>query len=213
MIILLMGAPGAGKGTQADKLVELGGYVKISTGDALRRQIKEGTELGQSASKYMSEGQLVPDELLSDILVDELKRAQGNKILLDGYPRTLAQAKLLDGLPVAADLAAAIHIDVDSGVLMSRLTGRRVCSSCGASFHVEFAAPSQAGVCDKCGGVLSQRPDDTEEKVAVRLDVYQSTTEPVLDYYKDKGLYKQVDGTQEANAVFRDLSKVIEDIR
>lgn len=212
MIILLMGAPGAGKGTQADKLVELGGYVKISTGDALRRQIKEGTKLGQSASQYMSDGRLVPDELLSDILVDELNRAEGKKILLDGYPRTLAQAKLLDGLPVGAQLSGAVHIDVDPNILMSRLTGRRVCGSCGASFHVDFAPPKDSGICDKCGGSLTQRPDDTEEKVSVRLDVYQSTTKPVLDYYKDKGLYRQVDGTQNAAEVFRDLCKVIEDI-
>lgn len=212
MIVLLMGAPGAGKGTQADKLVDFGGYVKISTGDALRRQIKDGSKLGQLAAQYMTEGRLVPDELLSDILVDELERAEGKKILLDGYPRTLAQAKLLDSLPVAAQLSAAVHIEVDPAILMSRLTGRRVCSACGASFHVDFAVPKVAGICDKCGGALTQRPDDTEEKVAVRLEVYQSTTKPVLDYYKDKGLIKKVDGTQSADKVFRDLSKVIEDI-
>ena len=209
MIVVLTGAPGAGKGTQADLLVERDGFHKLSTGDALRRQIKLGTEVGKKAGAVMAEGRLVSDEILLDILKAELGSLGEGKVLLDGYPRNLAQAKTLETLSDEYPISGAIHLDVKSSALMSRLCGRRVCGDCGASFHLEFGPPKLEGVCDKCGGVLTQRPDDNEEKVKVRLNVYESDTKPILDFYKDKGLYHRVEGLGNTEEVYTRLKEAV----
>ena len=210
MIFVLTGAPGAGKGTQADLLVEKAGFRKISTGDALRKQIKLGTEVGKNASSYMEQGKLVPDSVLLDILKAELGEDKEEKLLLDGYPRNLAQAETLDTFSEINPIKGAIHLDVDQGALMTRLCGRRTCTNCGATFHMEFSPPKVDGVCDKCNGDLAQRPDDNEEKVRVRLEVYENETKPVLDYYRNKGMYARVDGNAETDVVFQRLIDVIE---
>ncbi|SME88768.1 adenylate kinase [Pseudobacteriovorax antillogorgiicola] len=212
MIVVITGAPGAGKGTQADLLVEKQGFRKISTGDALRRQIKLGTEVGKKASELMSAGKLVPDDVLLDILKAELAATTEEKILLDGYPRNLSQAETLKTLKEQYPVKAALHLDVDSDVLMSRLCGRRTCGNCGASFHVNFSPPKVEGVCDRCGGQLQQRPDDNEEKVRVRLDVYENETKPVLDFYQGEGLYVRVDGNGSTEEVFERISKAIQSL-
>lgn len=205
MIFVLTGAPGAGKGTQADLLVERKGFRKLSTGDALRRQIKLGSDVGKKASSLMAEGKLVPDDILLDILSAELGDVSKEKVLLDGYPRNIAQAKTLKTLADKYPVKAAIHLDVDEDLLTSRLIGRRVCGSCGASFHVEFNPSSEGDDCDKCGGQLLQRPDDDTEKVKVRLGVYASETMPVLSFYRDEELYVRVDGNGGTEEVFERL--------
>jgi adenylate kinase len=212
MIYILMGAPGAGKGTQADLLVERQGFVKVSTGDALRNQIKQGTEVGQKASGYMSAGQLVPDEILLEILKAELRDKRDEKVLLDGYPRNLSQAETLMEISEQKPIKAAIHIDVDQQQLIERLSGRRVCSQCGATFHVQYNPPKANGVCDRCSVELVQRPDDHEEKVKVRLQVYEETTKPVLDFYKNRKLYHYVDGNGTTEDVYERLVKTLNEV-
>lgn len=205
MIVVLTGAPGAGKGTQADLLADKAGYRKVSTGDALRKHVKLKTPIGQQAEAVMARGDLVSDEILFQILREELGPDAREKILLDGYPRNVAQAKTLDSLKERHPVVAAIHLDVDATELVSRLSGRRVCSKCGASFHVSMTPPKVANRCDKCGESLQQRPDDREESVRTRLSVYESTTKPVLDYYREKGLYHRVDGLGSTQDVFTKL--------
>lgn len=210
MIVVLTGAPGAGKGTQTDLLAEKLGLRKLSTGDALRKHVKEGTEIGKIAGAIMERGELVPDDVLFKIIEAELKPVPANEIvLLDGYPRNLAQAETLDTLKDKHPVKAAILLDVDRKVLVERLSGRRVCSACGATYHVTSNPSKQEGVCDKCGGALTQRKDDKPESVAVRLDVYEKTTRPILDYYEAKGLYKRVEGEGRPTEIFDRLSKLI----
>lgn len=208
MIYVLIGAPGAGKGTQADLLVQSGGFAKLSTGDALRNQIKLGTDVGKEASSYMSEGKLVPDDILLEILRAELADKSDEKVILDGYPRNLEQAKTLMDLD-GISIKGAVHIDVPNDDLIKRLTGRQVCSQCGSSYHVDFSPPKKQGVCDKCSGEIVQRPDDAADKVAVRLQVYEENTKPVLDYFRDLGLYIRVDGTGSGEAVQERLVRAL----
>ncbi len=208
MIVVLTGAPGAGKGTQADLLVEKSGYRKISTGDCLRKHIKEKTPLGLKVEEVMRTGKLVSDEILFEVLKEEIGDDVNEKILLDGYPRNINQAKTLDGFGVQKVLKA-IHLDVESNELVRRLSGRRVCGSCGSSFHVDFSPPSNEGLCDRCGAELTQRSDDNADKVSVRLKVYEDETKPVLDFYKDKGLYEVVLGIGPTSEVFDRLQQVI----
>ena len=198
MIVILAGAPGAGKGTQADRLAEDFGCFKISTGDALRRQIREGTEVGRKAEVYLDEGRLVPDGILAGVLKAELQQAGKRMVLLDGYPRTLAQARALENMAAECPLAHVVHLDVPRQRLVARLSGRRVCRSCAANFHVEDMPPVKRGRCDRCGGELYQRSDDTPEKIKTRLDVYERQTSPVLDFYKKKGLYARIDADRPA---------------
>lgn len=195
MILILTGAPGAGKGTQADLLVDRCGFKKLSTGDALRKHVRLGTPIGKVAGAVMEKGQLVSDEVLLQVLGEELKGFSGSDVvLLDGYPRNLQQAQALERLGGAHKIAGVLHLDVDRDELIGRLSGRRVCGSCGATSH-ELESPQKVrGQCDKCGGLLQQRPDDRPDSVAVRLDVYDSTTRPVMDFYDVKGLYVRVDG-------------------
>lgn len=213
MIVVLTGAPGAGKGTQADLLAERNGYKKLSTGDALRRQVKLGTEIGKIAGGIMERGELVPDDVLFKILQAELAGVGPNDVvLLDGYPRNCAQAATLDTLKGTQPVKAAIHLDVPRQDLIARLSGRRVCGSCGATYHVPENKPKVDAVCDKCGGVVSQRADDKPEAVAVRLEVYEKNTRPVLDYYRKNGLYRQINGLGTPEAIYKELKKVIDSL-
>jgi len=212
MRIMLMGPPGAGKGTQAEMLVKDLNIPHISTGDMFRAAIKNGTELGKKAKNFMDAGQLVPDEVTVGIVRERLSQsdcAQG--FLLDGFPRTLAQADALgdtlDALGVKLD--AVVNIQVGRDDLIVRLTGRRVCRGCGATYHMVFNTPRKDGVCDKCSGELHQRDDDSLETVASRLDVYERQTQPLIRYYQGKGLLVNIDGTQDVGAVFNDIMKAL----
>ena len=199
MKIILMGPPGAGKGTQAEKLVELYQIPHISTGDMFRKAQKDGTELGLKAKSYMDQGQLVPDEVTVGIVKERLAEADcKDGFLLDGFPRTVQQADALDGIleELGMALDRVINIEVDKSFLVDRLTGRRVCRTCGATFHVTNKAPKVEGVCDKCGGELYQCNDDTVETVSNRLDVYAAQTAPLIDYYQSKGVMSSIDGSK-----------------
>ena len=209
MIVVLTGAPGAGKGTQADILEAELGYRKVSTGDALRKHIKAGTEVGKVAKDIIEAGNLVPDDVLFEVLKEELGGKSDEKILLDGYPRNVNQAKTLKTLADVHPVKAAIHLDVPTSSLIERLSGRRVCSQCGRSCHVIYDAPKQEGVCDHCGGALAQRPDDAEEKVKVRLNVYEQETKPILDFYQAEGLYQRLDGSGAQQQVFAELREIV----
>ena len=209
MIIVLTGAPGAGKGTQADMLVKNGGFRKLSTGDALRRQISLGTDIGLLAKEYMDNGNLVPDEVLLKILNAELGDNAKEKILLDGYPRNLEQAKTLSGLDTPHEIKGAVLIDVDQAAILNRIIGRRICGNCGASFHVETLKPKIDGICDNCGSDLIQRPDDTEEKVSVRLNVYNDVTKPIIDFYKEQEKFFAVDGNGSTEDVYKRLLETV----
>jgi adenylate kinase len=210
--ILFMGPPGAGKGTQAERIVEQFGIPHISTGDAFRLAMKQGTPLGLKAKEYVDQGLLVPDEVTNGIVRDRLAEPDCERgFLLDGFPRTLAQAQALDQMlaEMGRKIDHVINLKVDRSLLLARLTGRRICKSCGATYHVLFNAPKQEGVCDKCGGELYQRSDDTEEKVGTRLDEYTSKTAPLLTYYGNKGLLREVDGEKDIDAVTADIGSLL----
>ncbi|MCC5804233.1 adenylate kinase [Rossellomorea vietnamensis] len=212
MNIVLMGLPGAGKGTQAEKIVDKYGIPHISTGDMFRAAIKEGTELGLKAKSFMDNGDLVPDEVTIGIVGERLSKEDCEKgFLLDGFPRTVAQAEALEN--ILADLGKkmnyVININVDKDILMERLTGRRICKECGATYHLVFNPPTEEGVCDRCGGELYQRADDNEETVQNRLDVNIKQTQPLLAYYEDKGYLKNIDGQQDIHRVFDDIDELL----
>ena len=210
--IVLMGLPGAGKGTQAEKIVDKYGIPHISTGDMFRAAIKEGTELGLKAKSFMDNGDLVPDEVTIGIVRERLSKEDCEKgFLLDGFPRTVAQAEALEN--ILADLGKkmnyVININVDKDILMERLTGRRICKECGATYHLVFNPPTEEGVCDRCGGELYQRADDNEETVQNRLDVNIKQSQPLLAYYEDKGYLKNIDGQQDIHRVFDDIDELL----
>lgn len=208
MNILFMGPPGAGKGTQAERIVDTFGVPHISTGDAFRLAMKQGTPLGVKAKEFVDQGLLVPDDVTNGIVRERLQQSDCEKgFLLDGFPRTLAQAEALDGMlsEMGRSIDHVINLSVDRSLLLARLTGRRICKSCGATYHVLFNPPKQEGVCDKCGGELYQRSDDTEEKVGTRLDEYISKTAPLLAYYEGKGSLRDVDGEQEIDTVTAEI--------
>jgi adenylate kinase len=206
-----MGLPGAGKGTQAEKIVEKYGIPHISTGDMFRAAIKEGTELGRKAKSFMDKGELVPDEVTIGIVRERLCKADCQKgFLLDGFPRTVPQAEALENLLVDLNrvINYVINIDVDKGILMERLTGRRICKDCGATYHLVFNPPAKEGVCDRCGGELYQRADDNEETVQNRLDVNIKQSKPLLDFYETKGYLRTIDGQQDIHKVFADIEQL-----
>ena len=213
MKIILMGPPGAGKGTQAEKLVDLYQIPHISTGDMFRKAQKDGTELGLKAKSYMDQGQLVPDEVTVGIVKERLAEADCKEgFLLDGFPRTVQQADALDTILAELDMAldCVVNIEVDKAFLVDRLTGRRVCRACGATYHIDNKAPKVEGVCDKCGGELYQRGDDTIETVSNRLDVYAAQTAPLIDYYKSKGIMSSIDGSKSMEEVLADIRTALE---
>ncbi|MBT2681165.1 adenylate kinase [Mesobacillus sp. AQ2] len=212
MNLVLMGLPGAGKGTQADKIVGKYNIPHISTGDMFRAAIKEGTELGLQAKSFMDKGELVPDEVTIGIVRERLSKEDcENGFLLDGFPRTVAQAEALDSM--LADLGKkidyVINIDVDQSILMERLTGRRICKNCGATYHLVFNPPAKEGVCDRCGGELYQRADDNAETVQNRLDVNIQQTKPLLNFYEDKGYLRNINGQQDIDVVFADIEELL----
>ena len=212
MNILFMGPPGAGKGTQAEKVTAAFGIPHISTGDAFRRAMQEGTPLGRKAKEYVDRGLLVPDDVTNGIVRERLRQADcQNGFLLDGYPRTIAQAEALDGMlaEMGKRLEHVINLKVDRSLLLARLTGRRICKSCGATYHLSFNPPRRESVCDRCGGELFQRSDDTEEKVGTRLDEYTNKTAPLLDYYRERGLLREVDGEQDIERVTATIAAIM----
>ncbi|MBQ5441465.1 MAG: adenylate kinase [Firmicutes bacterium] len=209
---ILLGPPGAGKGTQAVKIVEKYGIPHISTGDIFRENIKNGTELGKKAQEYMNRGELVPDDLVIDLATSRLLEPDcENGFLLDGFPRTVYQAEKLDEFLTAHDskIDVVLDIAVAKEELITRLTGRRVCKVCGASFHIVNVPPKQEGVCDFCSGELIQRADDNLETVTNRIDVYEAQTMPLIDYYEKAGNIAHVDGTGSLEEVFSDIVKAI----
>ena len=209
---ILLGPPGAGKGTQADKIVEKYNIPHISTGDIFRDNIKNGTELGKKAQEYMNKGELVPDDLVIEIATDRLLKDDCKSgFLLDGFPRTVYQAEKLDAFleTHGQKLDKVIDLEVGEDVLMVRLTGRRVCKACGASYHVVNIPPKNEGVCDKCGGELIQRPDDNAETAQNRIDVYNEQTRPLVDYYEKAGNLARIDGATELEETFRGIVAAI----
>ncbi|WAA12414.1 adenylate kinase [Fervidibacillus halotolerans] len=216
MNLILMGLPGAGKGTQAEKIVEMYHIPHISTGDMFRQAIQEKTELGLKAKSYMDKGELVPDEVTVGIVRERLSKDDcKNGFLLDGFPRTIPQAEALEQIltDLNKQIDSCIHIDVDQEVLMERLTGRRICKSCGATYHLVFNPPKQSGVCDKCGGELYQRADDNAETVQNRLEVNRKQIQPLLDFYAQKGRLQTVNGKQDIDQVFSDIEKILSNIQ
>ena len=213
MYILLMGPPGAGKGTQAERIIRDYGIPQISTGDMFRAAVKSGTPLGKEAKSYMDKGELVPDSVTIGIVKERLAEDDCKKgWILDGFPRTTAQAAALDSIlhDMGIGLTAVISITADKAGLVSRISGRLMCRSCGASFHKEFRPPKKAGVCDNCGGELYQRADDNEATVSERLAVYEKSTAPLIDYYKAGGKYYEINGDQSMDDVYKDIKAALE---
>ncbi len=207
-----MGLPGAGKGTQAEKIVDQYGIPHISTGDMFRAAIKEGTELGMKAKSFMDNGDLVPDEVTIGIVRERLSKEDCDKgFLLDGFPRTVAQAEALENIlsDLNKNIDYVINIDVEKDILLERLTGRRICKSCGATYHLVFNPPSQEGVCDRCGGELYQRADDNAETVQNRLDVNIKQTQPLLSFYEEKGYLRNINGQQDIDVVSAEIDKLL----
>jgi adenylate kinase len=216
MNLVLMGLPGAGKGTQAEKIVEKYNIPHISTGDMFRAAIKDGTELGLQAKSFMDQGALVPDEVTIGIVRERLAKPDcKNGFLLDGFPRTVAQAEALENMLSGLErpIDYVIHVDVDQSILMERLTGRRICKECGATYHLVFNPPAKDGVCDRCGGELYQRADDNEETVQNRLEVNMKQTQPLLSFYDDKGYLRKINGQQDINIVFADIEELLGGLR
>lgn len=216
MNLVLMGLPGAGKGTQAERIVENYHIPHISTGDMFRAAIKEGTELGLKAKSFMDKGELVPDEVTIGIVRERLGKSDCEKgFLLDGFPRTVAQAAALEDITAELDrqIDFVINIDVDKDILMERLTGRRICKACGSTYHLVFNPPAKEDTCDRCGGDLYQRADDNAETVQNRLDVNLKQTQPLLDFYQEKGYVRNINGQQDINKVFEDIDVLLGAVR
>jgi adenylate kinase len=203
MRIVLLGAPGAGKGTQCKSLVSRYGLLHLSSGDILRQERSEGTELGQKAQSYMDSGALVPDEIIIGMMAKAIAKAPAAGFILDGFPRTVNQAVALDKAldESGQKIDAVLNLEVDDGIIEKRMTGRRSCPQCGAVYHIENMKPKTEGVCDHDGTELIQRPDDNPEVVAKRLDTYHQQTEPLVDYYKKQGIVHDFDANDEADVV------------
>ena len=212
MKIVMLGAPGAGKGTQAKMIAEKYTIPHISTGDIFRANIKEGTPLGLEAKSYMDQGKLVPDELTVKILLDRVSKDDcKNGYVLDGFPRTIPQANVLkEALAKQNDrIDFAINVDVPDENIVRRMSGRRACVTCGATYHIEHVPPKTEGVCDKCGSALILRDDDKPDTVLNRLKVYHDQTQPLIDFYNNEGILKEVDGTIDVKDVFENIVKIL----
>ncbi|CDZ75239.1 Adenylate kinase [Peptoniphilus sp. ING2-D1G] len=213
MRLVILGPPGAGKGTQAEFIINKYSIPHISTGDIFRENIKNGTELGKKAKSYMDQGALVPDQVVIEIVQDRISRDDcKDGFLLDGFPRTVAQAVSLDAEldKLGTKLDKVINIDVDSSILVERAVGRRICKTCGATYHIKFNPPKNEGFCDKDNTPLIQRDDDVEETVQKRINVYVNQTVPLLDYYSAQGLLVNIDGSKEIKIVSEDIVKALE---
>ena len=212
MKIIMLGAPGAGKGTQAKQIASKYSIPHISTGDIFRANIKNGTELGKKAKEYMDQGLLVPDELTCDLVMDRIAQDDAkNGFVLDGFPRTIPQAEALDAAltKIGQAMDYAIDVDVPDENIINRMSGRRACLNCGATYHIVSIPPKKEGICDSCGNELVLRDDDKPETVKKRLDVYHDQTQPLIDYYNGKGILKSVDGTQPMEKVFEDITAIL----
>ena len=212
MKVVMLGAPGAGKGTQAKKIAAKYSIPHISTGDIFRANIKNGTELGKKAKTYMDQGLLVPDELVVDLVVDRVNQEDcANGYVLDGFPRTIPQAEALTKALAGQGqkLDYVIDVDVPDENIVRRMGGRRACVGCGATYHLEYAPPKQEGICDTCGGELILRDDDKPETVTKRLGVYHEQTQPLIDYYTNAGILKRVDGTVDIDEVFQAITEIL----
>ena len=212
MKIIMLGAPGAGKGTQAKMIADKYGVPHISTGDIFRANIKNGTELGMEAKKYMDQGLLVPDELTVRILLDRVAQDDcKNGYVLDGFPRTIPQAEVLDSelTKLGDHIDYAINVDVPDVNIVKRMSGRRACLTCGATYHIEHVPPKKEGICDVCGSELVLRDDDKPETVKNRLNVYHEQTQPLIDFYTEKGVLKTVDGTVPMEEVFAAITAIL----
>lgn len=211
MKLILLGAPGAGKGTQAKWISEEYGIPHISTGDILRKNVAEGTELGKEAKKYMDEGKLVPDDVVIKMMEERLREEDCKKgFILDGFPRTIYQA---DELSKITDIDAVLSIDVPFSKLIERITGRRSCPKCGAVYHIKYNPPEKDGICDVCGTPLIQRDDDREETVKKRLRTYEEQTEPLIDYYRKKGKLITVEGQEDVEDTIRLVKEALKKIK
>ncbi|MBE5839694.1 MULTISPECIES: adenylate kinase [Butyrivibrio] len=212
MKIIMLGAPGAGKGTQAQMIADKFNIPHISTGDIFRANIKNGTELGKKAKEFMDKGQLVPDELTVQLLLDRVANDDcKNGYVLDGFPRTIPQADVLDSelTKLGDKVDFAINVDVPDENIVRRMSGRRACLKCGATYHIEHIPPKKEGICDKCGSELVQREDDKPETVQNRLSVYHEQTQPLIDYYDKKNILKTVDGTKDMQEVFSNIVGIL----
>lgn len=212
MNLVLMGLPGAGKGTQAERIVDDYGIPHISTGDMFRAAMKEETQLGLEAKSFIDKGELVPDEVTIGIVRERLGKNDCEQgFLLDGFPRTVAQAEALEEIlkDLGRTINYVINIKVDKDALMERLTGRRICKNCGATYHLVFNPPAKENVCDKCGGELYQRADDNAETVSTRLEVNLKQTEPLLNFYSEKGYLANIDGAKHINDVYADIKDLL----
>lgn len=212
MNLILFGAPGAGKGTQSSLLIERLNMKHISTGDLFRAAIKNQTKLGKEAKGYLDAGKLAPDSITIGLVEEVLKELGGQSFILDGFPRNVAQAEaleiLLKGLGLKID--KSVFLEVPNNLLLGRLTGRRVCKNCGATYHVEAKRPKKEGLCDVCGGPVVQRPDDKEDVIRTRLEAYETSTKPLKEYYKAKGPFIDVDGTGSSEEVFQRITKALQ---
>ncbi|MBR5153129.1 MAG: adenylate kinase [Clostridia bacterium] len=210
MRIIILAAPGAGKGTQAEKLSQHYGIPTISTGSILRRNIQEGTELGKLAKQYIDGGNLIPDDVMIDVMKDRLAQPDcEHGFILDGFPRTLTQAEALSASDIVID--AVLNIDVADEKIIHRLGGRVECSKCGSTYHKEYNKPKRDGICDRCGGALVTRADDKPETIQSRLDIYHQTTEPLLAYYKEKGMLRTAQGQEEVADTTAEVLRVLGD--
>ncbi|MBR3150894.1 MAG: adenylate kinase [Erysipelotrichaceae bacterium] len=212
MNILIIGAPGTGKGTMSEKLIEKYGIVHVSTGDMLRESVKNGTEVGKKAHGYMERGELVPDEVIHDIILERFaQKDMENGILMDGYPRTLAQAEDLDTIlaSLGKKVDCVLNLELDEQVLIGRITGRRTCPNCKAIYHIQNMPPKVEGICDICGSQLVTRKDDTVESLRVRLDAYHESTKDVIGYYEKQGIVKNINADQSVEKVFEDITEAL----
>ena len=212
MRLILLGPPGAGKGTQAANIVEQYNLPHISTGDIFRANIKENTDLGKKAKEFMNRGELVPDSLVVELVEDRLKQDDTKQgFMLDGFPRTIFQAEALDNVlsKMNQSLDYVVNIVVDPSALIERAVGRRICKDCGATYHIKFNAVEVEGICDKCSGQLYQRSDDNEETVSNRISIYTNETAPLTNYYRKAGKLVTIDGLQEIDKVFSDIQKIL----
>ena len=212
MKLILLGPPGAGKGTQAESIKEAYNLIHISTGDIFRKNMKENTPLGAKAKEYVDKGQLVPDEITIAMVEDRLSQEDVREgFLLDGFPRSVSQAEALDDimLELGSKIDKVINIEVDKGILVERAVGRRLCKDCGATYHVKFHPPKQEGICNKCQGELYQRADDVAETVENRINIYEQETLPLVAYYTEKGNLVTIKGDQEIDKVFSEIQKAL----
>ncbi len=213
MNLLIIGAPGAGKGTMSDLLINNFHLVHVSTGDMLRAAVKAGTPVGLKAQEYMNKGALVPDEVIHDIIVERLSQDDVNDgFLFDGYPRTLNQAEDLDAIlkQIGKKIDRVINLDIEDEELIKRITGRRLCPTCGEIFNIYYKVPAKEGICDKCGAELIQRKDDNLESLTVRLEEYHKNTQPVIEYYEAADIVSHIDAKQGVNEVYEDIKAALE---